>query len=117
MGARTPPPPKIPTKVKIGYRDYRIESWHPHEASGARRYGETNNISQVIRIDFSNQPCQVAETLLHEIFHAVCAVWGLGEKDDEERIVSMFGSGLTTVWRDNPDVMAWIDEQLCGGKT
>jgi len=102
----------LPAKVKVGYHDYKIETWHPSEASGARRYGETNGISRTIRIDTSFSPRQTAETLLHEILHCICDIWNIEDEDKEERVVSAMSAGLATVWRDNPDVLSFIDMNL-----
>lgn len=102
----------FPTKVKVGWATYKIEVWHPAEAVGARRFGESNPISRVIRVDTSYSPQQTAETLLHEIIHCVYTMWDLDDEDKEEKIVSQIGTGLTTVWHDNPEVFAWIAENL-----
>lgn len=105
-----------PSKVKIGLHDYKIEVWPPHEASSAHRYGECNHVLHIIRVDTSHTLVQSGETLLHEIIHAVYAVWNIEDDDKEERTVGGLSLGLATVWRDNPDVFAWIAMNLTAQK-
>ena len=55
---------------------------------------------------------QEAETLLHEVIHAIRAVTGIYPKDSEERIVSQMSIGMASVIRDNPDLIEWLQENL-----
>lgn len=50
--------------------------------------------------------------MLHEILHAIYWVYGVEDEDKEERLVGMMASALTQVWRDNPQVVTWLNEQL-----
>lgn len=105
---------KLPSKVKIGYREYQIVDWEFLDASAHGRMGEIAHISRRIKIATCHGPVQAAETLLHEIIHGVFYVWCAADQDDEERTTSLLANGLATVWRDNPDVLAWIDEAMSG---
>lgn len=99
---------KPPKSVKVGWATYRIVEWTPPQGMSKRRYGECSNIEKEIRIDVCHGAAQTAHTLLHEILHAVCNIWWREEDDKEERTVEIIANGLSTVWRDNPEVMAWI---------
>ncbi len=105
----------LPKSVKVAWRDYKIENWDRREAAGAGRYGETVHASKTIKIDMSYGSRQAASTLLHEIMHASAAMWNYQESSKEEEVVSAFQHGLSTVWRDNPDVFAWIGHHLVHG--
>ena len=59
-----------------------------------------------------NNPQQEAETLLHELMHAIYEVMGIRSKDGEERIISQMSLGMAMVMRDNPDLMRWLQEKL-----
>lgn len=50
---------------------------------------------------------QLADTLLHELTHAMLATAGL-EKDAEEAIALTLGPGLLALIRDNPDLIEWV---------
>jgi hypothetical protein len=104
----------LPAKVKVGYVDYKIETWAHDQADASERYGETDRVRRIIRIDTDYTPQQSAETLLHEILHTIWAMWNVSElrKLEEEAVVHALGKGLATVMRDNPDVLAWIDMAL-----
>ena len=103
----------LPKKVKVGYVDYKIEDWEPAQADSAQRYGETDRVRRIVRVDTTRGPQQSAETLLHEIIHCVYGMWNLpGDHNKEEKIVTGLASGLATVWRDSPEIFAWIDLNL-----
>ncbi|MDE2103806.1 MAG: hypothetical protein KGL39_41595 [Patescibacteria group bacterium] len=105
----------LPASVKIGWCTYRIEQWDTREAVAANRYGETCHTTSKIRVDTGYGTQQAASTLLHEIMHAVSAIWAMDDEDGEERTVKIMQHGLSTVWRDNPEVMAWIGQHLQHG--
>ncbi len=104
----------LPALVKIGARDYWIEDWHPTAASAVRKYGETDHQNFIIRVDTSFPRAQTADTLLHEILHAIWGERQLEDEDKEERTVATLASGLCAVMRDNPDLMPWIEGALKG---
>lgn len=103
---------EMPKVVKVGAFDFSIEDWHPRTAANKGRYGECEFLNFVIRIDQSHRRCKVADTLIHEILHAIFWVWGIEDGDKEERLVNTLSTAICTVWRDNPDVIAWINENL-----
>lgn len=107
--------PDFPMSLKVGWRDYVIERWSHRDAVGADRHGETSHTGGIIRIDLSYGTRQGAATMLHEVMHAIAAIWRIKDDDDEERTVQMIEHGLATVWRDNPKVMAWIGFNLING--
>jgi len=112
--------PDFPSSIRVGYRTYRIEVWHPAAASGARRYGECGHIERVMRIDTSIGPIQAAETLLHEILHAISSAsyaQELFSGNNEERAIVGASAGLTQVMRDNRELRDWLywalDQEDC----
>lgn len=101
--------PPLPPFVKVGYRRYKIVEWNPSQAVSADRYGECDHTMHEIRLTLMHGWTKAANTLLHEILHAVWAMQALHDKDEEERYVTSFANGLCSVWSDNPDVIRWID--------
>ena len=99
---------RLPASVKIGYRVYKIVEWTASQGAAANKYGECSHVMREIRVDLTHGMREGANTLLHEIVHAICSVWYQSENDKEERTVSLISNGLSTVWVDNPDVMEWI---------
>jgi hypothetical protein len=105
-------PAALPKSVRIGYRDYTIENWASNMAAGAHRYGECDKMNGIIRVDTQFGPVKAANTLLHEIMHACCDIGEREDADNEERTVSVLAGTLTQVWRDNPDLVAFMSQAL-----
>lgn len=101
--------PLFPTSVRVGYRTYRIEDWAPKSAAAAHRYGEASHGEAVLRVDLSYGPVEAANTLLHELLHAIAHT---NHAEDlfgaEERAVQGLTGGLTQIMRDNPPVRDWL---------
>lgn len=112
---------KFPSKVKIGFADYRIDRWAAKESFSRDRRGECCNITNVIRVADGLDDRQAAATLLHEIMHALWWTFKFdnlqaapAEQDREEPYVSALSSGMATVMRDNPNVFEWVHGALRG---
>lgn len=105
----------FPTTARVGYRDYRIESWPTMAASGEGCLGQTCNVTGTIKVNqalIAEQPVKAANTLIHELLHACWFVGGLKDDDDQERNVTVLANQLTQLWRDNPPVIAYLAENL-----
>lgn len=91
--------------LKIGRRFYKVRrEYLPTE------YGRVDLDKGVIRIDDPQPPLVVADTILHEILHAIWAERRLPNRTREERAVTALAQGLTTVFRDNPGLLTYIDK-------
>lgn len=105
----------LPETVRIGYADYKVERWEHHKATAAQRYGENSSHELTLRIDeelFERAPLKAANTVIHEILHGIYWIYGLEDEDKEERIVKVMASAWAQIWRDNPKLVAWLNEQL-----
>lgn len=97
--------------VRIGAIDYKIV---PMDGTNARaNFGEFDSEHEEIRLrpKFASKR-QWAETLLHEIEHAIWYNWGVNSKDGEERIVRSTAIGWSCVFRDNQALMTEILKAL-----
>jgi hypothetical protein len=113
-------PRGLPPKVRIGYRDYEIESI-PDQDKG-KYLGWHYPQRHLIQLDFENiKPAELVNTYLHEIFHAMFSVipnpFVKDENDadgfdQEERIVSYLGNAMSQFLKDNPDTVKWMLKQL-----
>lgn len=102
--------PKLPTRIKVGARDITIVMATPDELDGA--YGDYLDDKQRIRLSSERLPQSQAETLIHEILHACWPNrWSL-VGDVEETFVSALAPSLANVWRDNPELVAWLSHNL-----
>jgi hypothetical protein len=105
-----------PKKIKILDLDYVIE-WRDQDWSDQTgSHGQHSYTSQTIRVQRSTQQIE-ANTLMHEILHAVADGMSLSDESSEEDFVSRLATGLCAVWRDNPKVWAWWQKQICTPKT
>jgi hypothetical protein len=92
------------TNLKIGRRSYKVKRQYlPQD------YGRVNLSKGIIRIDDPQPPFVVADATLHEIFHAIWADRRLPERPTEERAVTALAQGLAAVFRDNPDLLGYLD--------
>lgn len=95
-------------KLKIGYRIFTmsfVKSINKGETAGLCHYPASSRVKYQGRIQITKglDPAEKANTILHEILHAVCYTQGtdLGVKE-EERIVNALANGLCAFIRDNP---------------
>ena len=102
-----------PMAVKIGANVYTItyqdETIHSPEGE---RIGEISYINRTITV--VNQQCIVdmADTLLHEIIHAILEHFGYCDKKLKPEVVAnLVSRGLIMVFVDNPDLLVWLSEQ------
>lgn len=108
---------ELPNKVRVGFRDYQLLPLSGEQDPGDEFLGFHFGSQNIIMIDTEHTPpwsnLEIACTVLHEILHAIVSTAEAPiEEEKEEWLVSMFGNGLTQVFRDNPEVINWI-LQLC----
>lgn len=101
---------KRPKKVKVAGFDIDLVDLKPHVGRGT--FGEFSSLENVIRVDFSVNRIHMIDTLLHEIGHAIYWTYGIHDTDEEERVVGVFATGWTQVYRDNPDLLEFIKDNL-----
>lgn len=101
---------KIPKLVKIGGRDYRVIYPHKFQDSHCVLYGLHDPGTQTIRLSLKDEqgsdrhPQSIEHTLLHEIIHAIDAVYFGGKLsawDKGEDAIDQLAEGLMQVIKDN----------------
>ena len=102
---------KLPVKLKVGYRNYKIEDLPQHEADARGLRGTHLSHSGVIRIERGMDTEQQANTLIHEILHACWSQCHLDE-DIEEHTITVLTNQLTQVFQDNPEVTKYLRDAL-----
>jgi hypothetical protein len=107
---------KIPEKIKVGYRDYRLEEWKQTVANANDVHGQFFAKEGIIGYTVEEKGVSHANTILHELFHAIIYQWNidLGEKT-EEHLVNGLTNGLTTVFTDNPNLMDYLKDKIKEG--
>ena len=106
----------IPDKIKVGYREYKLEEWKQTVASANEAQGQFFSKEGVIGYVTTEQGVSHANTILHEVIHAIIYQWNidLGEKT-EEHLVNGLTNGLTTVLVDNPQLIDYLKQEIKEG--
>ena len=102
----------VPTSIKVGYRTYSVSLMDHWESTDKQAFGRCDNNGGRIELDAHMDAPKAANTLLHELMHAVWYVWGMDRKVEEEPAVTIMSNGLTTIMRDNPAFGEWTRECL-----
>lgn len=110
---------KRPLKVKVGAHTYRISYV---ETKGACS-GLCHTHAKTIHIRQGLEGRYLAETLLHEVMHAIWYEWGITNSEmpeplyrasvaTEESAINGLANGLMAVMRDNPPLRRFITERM-----
>lgn len=108
---------KTPKKVKIGPFNFEIKCDKESIESAKVQFesldalGFMSTIDQSIYIDPELQDDMKAETLLHEMLHAVCMATGITntfESKDEEKFIATISPMLLDTLRSNNDVTDFL---------
>ena len=96
-----------PSKIKIGWREYKIIFSKEVVSEGDGLFGQLVYNENLIRmrpdIDINEQKI----TLIHEICHAIFYFMGSQLKKDEDFIKGL-SEHLYQVVKDNPDFFRWL---------
>lgn len=103
---------QLPPFIRVGYQDFVVtrskDATHTDRAHGYTRKDDAH-----IHINIHSNKVNNANTLLHEVLHAVVYTQGMDLSDDmEETVVNALSNGLTQVIRDNPQFIHYILDQL-----
>ena len=101
---------KRPASIKVLNLDYHVVWCDADWRDQTDSHGQHSYARQTIRIQ-RTLPQVEADTLLHEVLHAIADGMSLDDNCTEEDFVSRIATGLTTVWRDNPKVFKWWQAQ------
>jgi hypothetical protein len=97
--------------IKVDHRDITVRS-RPHKHNA----GSFKHRKCLIDITPDQSAQQQADTLIHEIFHAIWATRALPDPITEEECVHRLASGWATVMRDNPELCMVLEQALRSGK-
>lgn len=108
--ARKPLPLICPDTIRVFGRTYTF-NYESAGGLGQDRVGSCDNLHQIITIDAQQSLVEEADTVLHEVLHAITYTMKLGFPiDEEEKFVSALATGLVGVLQDNPEFAKWLIE-------
>ena len=105
----------IPEKIKVGYREYKLEKWKQTVANANDAHGQFFAKEGIIGYTEEEKGISHANTLLHEILHAIVYQCNIELGDKEEPVVNGLTNGLTTVLVDNPKLVDYLKEKIKEG--
>ena len=107
---------KIPESIKVGYRDYKLEKWKQTVASANDAHGQFFSKEGIIGYTEEEKGVSHANTILHELFHAIIYQWHIDlDEKTEEIVVNGLTNGLTTIFVDNPELMDYLKIKIKEG--
>ena len=102
--------PKRPDHVRVMGRDYLI-SYEDVTLLGTDCLGRCHHGMCRIAIQNGQHPVEEADTILHEIFHAIWYCMSIAEGGaDEEAVVRRMASGTLGVLMDNPHLLEYFKQ-------
>lgn len=115
---------KIPNKVKVGWKDVDIEIVKSSFIKETADYwGQYNNRTNKIEIQEEAPSLDKANTLLHEVLHAIVYHSSLNqpggplrEDESEEQTVNSMANWLMGVFTDNPWFLDYLKDSIHGKK-
>ena len=97
-----------PRIIKVLGRAYVI-SYEPALNLGVPSIGLCDNSNLVIHVLDGQHPVEESDTLIHELLHAIWFIMSIDHGGlDEESVVRRLASGLTGVFLDNPELLAYL---------
>ena len=106
-------------KLKIGYQDIVIDRETSTFQKQSDSYGEYDHRKNSITIQNGLGPLDEANTLLHEILHAVAYINSLTQSDQpldsenkEEIVINSMTNGLAQVFRDNKWLLQYFKDKF-----
>lgn len=103
----------LPASVRVGAYDFAIVAAPTHDLGNA--LGDFVLGARRIRLQDDLAGALLADTLLHEITHAIWNVGGLSGEAAEEQVAQVMGAYWAQVYRDNPKLIAWLADQAQKG--
>ena len=99
----------LPAHIKVGPFDVAVVEIAADVASRLREDGDFDG--DTIHVAAGQHGPALADTVLHELLHAIFQTFALKDDDDEERIVSALATGIIGVLRDNPNFATWLTDE------
>lgn len=106
---------RLPDFIRVGPFDFAILRMDAIRSQEEGKFGffSATGGEIAIQAEFAH-PTKAADTLVHEIGHAIFWAYGIEDGDKEERVVNVTSSAWCQVYRDNPWLLGWLSEALTG---
>lgn len=101
----------LPSSIKILHKDFDLEERSYEDFKTDNRLAEINFIKA--KINYLPLPgTETVDSIIHEVLHGIWRMMDLEMEEEEEHIVTVLATGLTTVMRDNPDLFLKLQDMV-----
>lgn len=100
-------------KVKVGHIDVIVRG-NDGPIGDTEDAGQWDGTKGECVINTQQSPALIAETVIHELMHALWLNAGLPGRASEERAVNSLSKGLSSLIRDNPELIRQLARALNG---
>lgn len=98
----------MPKSIRVGNLTYKVFAQRSVQMDMMQCMGVCLLDKSEIWVSPDLHDEMLAETLLHEVLHAIHANFDLDDNSDEERFTLLTARGLAQLWHDNPKLIAWF---------
>ena len=106
---------KLPGSIRIAGFDIAIRILPVLESVSLNQWGSFSSMAQILTLQaVMPSVCKVADTLFHEMHHAICWAYNVHGDDKEERNAGTMGTAWVQIHRDNPWLARWLLSELHG---
>jgi hypothetical protein len=99
----------IPPKVRIGHFTFSLAFMDKGSAKAAAAFGWTENGMLQIRVEEGLADSLTADTLIHELIHAMYFAYCWPKEGmTEEQVSSVMPGAWLRLWMDNPELTEWF---------
>ena len=102
--------PKLPKAIRVGAYVFKIVKCEPGVSDDEDADGQFRANQEHICVSREVSRTRELEVLIHETNHAVYFTYNIQGEDDEERTVHTLSTAWTQIYRDNPDLIRYIQE-------
>lgn len=102
----------LPTSIRVGFQTFAVEEIAEPEAGRGSYKGVSSFSGAYIAVTRKGNAIDVANTLLHEVLHMCWSTMDIQDGDREEHTITTLTNALCQVWRDSPELIAFLDAAL-----
>ena len=105
---------KLPVKIKLGFNEITLKKMESGISLDiGDQQGSYSYRTNTIYLDEDNlEGAPGVDLVLHELAHAIVYQYRISEVKDEEHTVNSMAAGYTEIFKRNPLLFKWIQQEL-----